>query len=126
MRLANVYHCLADPTRLRILNLLLDGPLCVCHVEAVLAEPQANISKHLRCLRANGFVECSKAGNWRIYALPLSPTPIIEAGLRTLRDCAAVDAECRADSRKLRKMRRCITGRAPLCHAKPESRRKAA
>ncbi len=70
MELVRIYQCLCDRTRLRILNLLLQGPLCVCHLQRTLREPQAKVSKHLRYLKARGLVEASKAGNWRIYRLP--------------------------------------------------------
>ena len=36
MKLVKIYECLCDPTRLRILNLLKSGELCVCDVQEVL------------------------------------------------------------------------------------------
>ncbi|MBK1880639.1 ArsR family transcriptional regulator, partial [Pelagicoccus mobilis] len=42
-----VQSALADETRLRILNLLRGGPLCVCHVQEALQLPQPKISKQL-------------------------------------------------------------------------------
>ena len=40
MDLVQIYHCFCDRTRLRILNLLCEGPLCVCHFQELLNEPQ--------------------------------------------------------------------------------------
>jgi ArsR family transcriptional regulator, arsenate/arsenite/antimonite-responsive transcriptional repressor len=47
VKLVQIYQCLCDETRLRLLHLLLQGPLCVFHFQAVLGEPQAKISRHL-------------------------------------------------------------------------------
>ncbi len=47
MSLIQIYQCLCDETRLRILHLLQDGELCVCHFQQILEEPQVKISKHL-------------------------------------------------------------------------------
>ena len=69
MRLVRLYDCLRDPTRLRLLHLLAQGPLCVCHFEAVLRVPQARISRHLAYLRRHGLVAAERRGPWRVYAL---------------------------------------------------------
>jgi DNA-binding transcriptional ArsR family regulator len=55
--LPEIYRAFSDPTRLRILNLLLQQPLCVCHVQDVLDLPQVNTSQHLAYLRKAGIVE---------------------------------------------------------------------
>ena len=57
MKLVQIYQCLCDETRLRLLNLLLQGPLCVCHFQRALDEPQVKISKHLSYLRTRGLVK---------------------------------------------------------------------
>ncbi|MEW6232250.1 MAG: metalloregulator ArsR/SmtB family transcription factor [Chloroflexota bacterium] len=58
---------LAHPSRLRILELLRDGELCVCEMEPRLGLRQANLSQHLAVLRANGLVEARKEGLRVIY-----------------------------------------------------------
>jgi DNA-binding transcriptional ArsR family regulator len=87
MELIQIYECLCDPTRLRLLNVLAQGPLCVCHFQEILDEPQVKISKHLAYLRARGLVEVERHGNWMVYALPARPSrelrqPGVPAGLR--------------------------------------------
>lgn len=89
MELVRIYECLCDVTRLRILNVLLRGPLCVCHFQAVLREPQVKISKHLAYLRVRGFVAATRRGNWMIYALPRDRPRELAANLACLQDCAA-------------------------------------
>jgi DNA-binding transcriptional ArsR family regulator len=70
MELIRIYECLCDETRLRVLHLLAQGPLCVCHFQEILREPQVKISKHLAYLRSRGLVVCERQGTWMIYALP--------------------------------------------------------
>lgn len=50
MELAQVIKALADETRIRILNLLKDGELCVCELEHILNINQSNASRHLNKL----------------------------------------------------------------------------
>ena len=100
-----IYQCLCDETRLRLLHLLLRGPLCVCHFQAVLSEPQVKISKHLGYLKARGLVTAQRKGTWMIYALPPAAQRSVEltANLACLQDCAAENAVFRRDLAKLAK-----------------------
>ena len=54
MEASELYKCLADPIRLRILSLLEQGPLCVCHLQDLLAVPQVKMSKQLASMKALG------------------------------------------------------------------------
>lgn len=85
--LVAIYECLCDVTRLRILNLLLRGPLCVCHFQEVIGIPQVQVSKHLAYLRRKGVVQCERHQNWMIYSLPAQKSPELHANLRCLQDC---------------------------------------
>lgn len=60
---------LGDPTRIRVLRLLLDAgvDLCVCELVDSLEEPQYNVSKHLAALKAAGLLESRKEGRWVYY-----------------------------------------------------------
>ena len=101
MDLIQIYECFCDPTRLRILNLLLQGPLCVCHLQDILDEPQVKISKHLLYLRQRGIVEVERCGNWMIYALPVKRGPELEANLKCLQDCAQTQPIFKKDLKAL-------------------------
>ena len=57
----------ADATRLRILRMLEDGPLCVCQVVEVLGLSQSTVSKHLLLLRNAGLIQDEKRGKWVFY-----------------------------------------------------------
>jgi ArsR family transcriptional regulator, arsenate/arsenite/antimonite-responsive transcriptional repressor len=60
---------LADPTRLRLLSLLLRGELCVCELVDALRIPQYTVSRHLRRLRTAGLVEARRSGRWMHYRI---------------------------------------------------------
>jgi len=64
-----LFAALADPTRLRIINLLQQGEVCVCDLEAVLQTTQSNVSRHLAKLRSAGAVATRKQAQWIYYSL---------------------------------------------------------
>jgi ArsR family transcriptional regulator len=66
---ATLFRALAHPARLRILAALRDGEACVCHLEEILAKPQAYMSQQLAVLRAAGLVRDRKEGQWVYYTL---------------------------------------------------------
>ncbi len=67
--LVNLFKALSDETRLRILNLLSEGELCVCELMDALQMPQPRISHQLRILRDAGLITDRREGKWMIYAL---------------------------------------------------------
>jgi|SRR3990172_4025245 len=104
MDLVAIYQCLCDQTRLRILNALAAGPLCVCHFQEVLGEPQVKISKHLAYLRERGLVTAEREGNWMVYSLPAKPDRELRSNLACLQDCAQDNTVFRADLARLKKL----------------------
>ena len=64
-----VFKALGDESRIRILNLLLQGPLCVCELEFVLQMSQANVSRHLAKLKQAKIVQSLKQGQWMNYQM---------------------------------------------------------
>ncbi|MGC3990702.1 MAG: metalloregulator ArsR/SmtB family transcription factor [Chthoniobacteraceae bacterium] len=105
MELVQIYQCLCEATRLRIIHLLTHGPLCVCHFQSLLEESQVKISQQLAYLRKHGMVEATRHANWMIYSLPARRSPELEANLKCLQDCAQTDPRFRADLRRLAKMK---------------------
>jgi ArsR family transcriptional regulator len=63
------FAALADPTRLRLLNLMKDREICVCYLQEVLKTNQPKISRHLAYLRNAGLVEARRDGRWTHYRL---------------------------------------------------------
>ena len=80
--LTSVYAALADPTRLRILSLLSDGEVCVCHIHASLDVPQPTASRHLAYLRKSGLVEARRDGIWMHYRLAPIDNAVVAAVVR--------------------------------------------
>ena len=107
MNLLRIHECLCDRTRLRLVHLLLQGPLCVCHLQHILGEPQAKISRHLAYLRHHGMVETERRGKWIVYRLPGKRPPMLEANLACLQDCAGEEKVYRDDLRRLRRSAAC-------------------
>jgi len=103
MDMVMVYKCLCDRTRLRILNLLSRTPLCVCHIQDVLQEPQVKISKHLRYLRENGLIESDRRANWIIYRIHHRKNRLLSENLKCLQDIASENAVFRRDLERLSK-----------------------
>ena len=60
---------LADPDRLKIIQCLQAGPKHVGELTRLLAKPIANVSHHLRLMRAAGIVTSTKSGRYVTYAL---------------------------------------------------------
>jgi ArsR family transcriptional regulator len=119
MDLVTIYDCLCDRTRLRILNLLLAGPLCVCHFQEILREPQVKISKHLGYLKRNGLVEAERCANMMIYRLPAKRPPPLKANLACLQDCAQEERVFREDTARLTRVRARFGPETPACVRTP-------
>lgn len=74
---ARFFQVLADPTRVRVLELLLQGERTVGALVAALGLQQGRVSSHLACLRWCGFVATRREGKHVYYA-------VTDARVRTL------------------------------------------
>lgn len=67
---ARWFHALSDDTRVRVVDLLASGEMCVCDLqEAVGDVSQSRLSFHLKVLREAGVVNDRKQGRWNFYSL---------------------------------------------------------
>ncbi len=68
---ANVFKALADPARVRIVNVLATSgePVCVCDFVAPLGLSQPTVSHHLKKLTDAGLLERERRGRWAYYSL---------------------------------------------------------
>lgn len=103
-----LFNALADATRLRILNLLGEGELCVCDLMRVLREPQSKISRHLAYLRRAKLVEANKNALWMYYSLSKTSTKTFQGILCALRENRTEFDELKADLKELNKTRSCL------------------
>src|SRR6476661_2126314 len=76
--LETVFKALADKTRLRILALLGNNEVCVCHMHDSLGLPQPTVSRHLAYLRRSGLVEVRRDGVWMHYKVARALDPVVQ------------------------------------------------
>jgi len=67
--LAETFHVLSDPTRVRILFALAEEELCVCDLSSLLGASASAVSHHLRHLRTLRLVRLRREGKMAYYAL---------------------------------------------------------
>lgn len=125
--LLTLFHALADRTRLRLVNLLAEGEICVCYFVEILGESQPKISRHLASLRRAGLVAARRDGKWIHYRLvrpaEREHAQVLSATLAALQ----TDREARRDIAALQRACCAVRPPAPLQHApKPELARSAA
>lgn len=102
-RPARLIQGFSEPTRLRLMALLLDGETCVCDLKDALKIPQPTASRHLAHLRRAGLVRVRKQGLWAHYSLAPGEGEVHEKLLALIAACraempelAANEARCRA------------------------------
>ena len=82
-QLETVFKALADATRLRILALLGNNEVCVCHIHDALRLPQPTISRHLGYLRRTGLVATRRDGVWMHYRRASTLAPAVQRIVNT-------------------------------------------
>jgi ArsR family transcriptional regulator len=66
---AQIFHALAHPTRIAVVDALRAGEMTAGALQAALHIEQANLSQHLAVLRTSRVVVTQRAGNQVIYSL---------------------------------------------------------
>lgn len=77
VRAAELFHALADPIRIDVVQLLLGGERCVCDLMADLELAQSKLSWHLKTLSDAGIITGRREGRWNYYSL--APDVLAEA-----------------------------------------------
>lgn len=115
--LVPLFQALGDPTRLRILNLLAAGELCVCYFVEILGDPQPKVSRHLAYLRHAGVVDARRDGKWIHYRLARPADETVARVLDAALAAIAADRQMQRD--RLALERACCAVRLPpaLQHA---------
>jgi len=98
----DLFRAFADPTRLRILNLLMEGEVCVCDLCRVLDEIQPKVSRHLAYLRRTELVTVRTEGKWKYYAVARHPKGLQRTLLKCVRSCLREVDQLQADLDQLR------------------------
>jgi ArsR family transcriptional regulator len=111
---AELFQSVADPTRLRLLNLLLQaGEICVCEMVDALDVPQYNISRHLHVLVSAGWLEDRRLGKWIYYRISETLKPHQRSMLRAIEQLRGERSDFQEDER--RAGRRLKLRRGGLC-----------
>ncbi|MCC6311064.1 MAG: winged helix-turn-helix transcriptional regulator [Trueperaceae bacterium] len=79
------FNALAEPNRMRIVELLREGPLAVGEIADRLELRQPQTSKHLKVLANSGLLEAKPEANRRIYGLKREPFEELDEWLSTFR-----------------------------------------
>ncbi len=96
--LVNFGKALADPTRVRVLNALLQSELCVCELVDALEISQSSLSTHLQTLRNVGVVVTEKRRSWIIYSIEPSAIDAVKAAFQHF---PPTDARVERDNERL-------------------------
>ena len=101
LSLEGLFKALADPTRLRLINLIADQEICVCYFVQVIDVPQPKISRHLAYLRREDIVETRRDGKWMHYRLALPSDPHAATILKTTIEALRQRKELQRDLSRL-------------------------
>ena len=107
-----VFQALSDPTRLRMVRLLLGAgqPICQCEFVDSLEVSPANISRHAKILLQAGLLEERREGKWVYYQVAKGAVSLRTA-LAQNRDPVVADDLHRFQKRlKLRQAGKCLMG----------------
>jgi ArsR family transcriptional regulator len=96
-----LFRALADPTRLRLLNLIGDQEICVCYFVEILGISQPKVSRHLAYLRRAGVVAARRDGKWMHYRLAMPKDDAAAAILRETLKHLRARPEMRRDIARL-------------------------
>ena len=106
------FSALADRTRLRLLNLLRDGEVCVCFFAGTLDTNNPKISRHLAYLKRASLVSARRDGKWMHYSIQRprdeKAAELFDAAMKAL----AQDPEMKKDREQLVKF--CCAPNAPV------------
>jgi ArsR family transcriptional regulator, arsenate/arsenite/antimonite-responsive transcriptional repressor len=112
-----LFRALGDPTRLRIVNLLARGSLCVCDIQRILGQPQSSVSRHLALLKSAGLIRDRRDGMRIFYGLAGWDSRLARAVLTAVRAHLAAERGYDADIDDLMRLRE-----RGQCHEEPKAR----
>lgn len=97
----NLFLALGDKTRLRLLNLMSGGEICVCFFTEALQEPQPKISRHLAYLRQMKLVETRRDGKWIYYRIAKQSSGNASRVLQAVQTWLENDEQMKLDRERL-------------------------
>lgn len=106
------FRALADRTRLRLINLMSCGEVCVCFFVEILGTNQPKVSRHLAYLRRAGMVAARREGKWMHYRLVTPDDSHAASVLSDVRAWMTQDKEMQRDLNRLNKV--CCAPQLPV------------
>lgn len=100
--LVAAFKALAEDTRLRMLNLVIQRECCVCEVMQVLNISQTRASRNLSMLSEAGFFTQRKSGLWSLYSLKENLPEYLEKMVEGVRLALADSPTAAADLKRLK------------------------
>ena len=97
VKLEEIFAALADRTRLRLLNLMSYGEVCVCFFAEALDTNNPKISRHLAYLKRAGLVSARREGKWIHYSLQRPNDPPTAEMFESLLKALETDEQMRSD-----------------------------
>jgi ArsR family transcriptional regulator len=98
---AELFKILSDSTRLRLLNLLARGEVCVCDLHGTLGVDQPKVSRHLARMKRAGLVDARRNGKWMHYQLARHADPLVRHVLEGLRAWMGKETRMNSERRRL-------------------------
>ena len=95
------FSALADRTRLRLLNLMRGGEVCVCFFAETLGTNNPKISRHLAYLKRAGLVAARREGKWMHYKINEPPNIPAAGVFESTMTMIAEDPQMQADNQTL-------------------------
>ena len=111
-----LFRALADRTRLRIVNLLARGSLCVCDIQRILEQPQSSVSRHLALLKSARLVRDRRDGMRTFYSLTGWDSSLAHGVLAAIRASLADGGDYLRDAEALTDLRA-----RGACHVEPKA-----
>ena len=96
-KIAELFHALADETRLDILDQLKEGERCVCELTEALQTGQSRLSFHLKVLKDADLIQDRPESRWIYYAINSDTVEELEdlvASLKALKKMVRPSPRC--------------------------------
>ena len=90
-----IMESLSDPIRINILELMMNGEICVCDIVKVTGLSQSKISYHIKILKDSGLISDRQEGRWVYYALDSEVLSDIQNWIGKLIDSSKNKRNCK-------------------------------
>ena len=84
----------SDPFRLEIIDLMMDGEVCVCDIMKLTNLSQSRISYHIKILKEAGLIADRQEGRWVYYSLNKESLFLIKEWITSLTDYSSIRKRC--------------------------------